>query len=224
MQIVRNIRKRLKSVFQRDPDRFFNDSKGIIHVGANVGQERELYARYGLSVIWIEPIPEVYEVLKRNVSDYSKQEAYEYLITDKNQEEYTFNIANNFGLSSSILDLKDHKDIWPHVYYEKSITLKSITLKHFVEIETIDMDKYDTLVMDTQGSELLVLKGANSLLEQVRYIKTEVPNFEAYAGCCQVIDIENYLKDFGFKEYSKNMFAKRGKNEGYFDIVYKKMT
>jgi hypothetical protein len=38
--------------------------RGVIHVGANEGQERDLYAAFGLNVIWIEPIPEVFQVLR----------------------------------------------------------------------------------------------------------------------------------------------------------------
>jgi 2-O-methyltransferase len=43
------------------------------------GQERELYAAFGLRVVWIEPIPEVFESLKLNICPYPKQCAYRYL-------------------------------------------------------------------------------------------------------------------------------------------------
>jgi hypothetical protein len=36
--------------------RFLRDVTGVIHVGANTGQERFLYRLFGLNVIWIEPI------------------------------------------------------------------------------------------------------------------------------------------------------------------------
>ena len=60
--------------------------------------------------------------------------------------------------------------------------------------ERIDRARYDALVMDTQGSELLVLRGAEPVLEHFRFIKTEVPDFEAYAGCAQLDDIERFLR------------------------------
>jgi hypothetical protein len=37
-------------------DRFLKDCSGVIHVGANSGQERHLYAQHRLPVIWIEPL------------------------------------------------------------------------------------------------------------------------------------------------------------------------
>ncbi len=215
--------KWIKSINCTNPDRFFKDSIGVIHVGANIGQERNFYQKHALDVIWIEPIPEVFEVLSHNISSFNRQKAYKYLVTDKNDMTYNFNIANNFGASSSILNIKHHKDIWPNIFYERSIELKSITLKKFIHDENINIEKYNTLVMDTQGSELLVLKGAEDLLLKFKYIKTEVPDFEAYAGCCQIKDIENFLRSFGFKELTRFKFASRPEKGSYYNIVYKKL-
>lgn len=53
---------------------FLRKVRGIIHVGANEGQEWDLYAIFGLNVIWIEPIPEVFRTLKRNISAFPLQQ------------------------------------------------------------------------------------------------------------------------------------------------------
>ena len=34
-------------------DVFLKSVSGVIHVGANTGQERDLYAKYHLDVVWI---------------------------------------------------------------------------------------------------------------------------------------------------------------------------
>ena len=47
--------------------------RGVIHVGASEGQERDLYAAFGLNVIWIEPIPEVFQVLRDNIAELQTQ-------------------------------------------------------------------------------------------------------------------------------------------------------
>ena len=44
-----------------DPDAFLRRVRGLVHVGANTGQERESYASHGLSVIWVEPIGDVFD-------------------------------------------------------------------------------------------------------------------------------------------------------------------
>jgi FkbM family methyltransferase len=79
---------------------------GVVHVGANLGQEREVYAALGLDVVWIEPIPEIFAQLKENVQGFPNQLAIEALVTDIDDKEYVFHIANNDGASSSILAFK----------------------------------------------------------------------------------------------------------------------
>lgn len=204
------------------PDGFLKQISGVIHVGANDGAERELYADHNLNVVWIEPIPEVFAQLKTNLNEFPQQQACQYLVTDQDEQEYEFHIANNNGQSSSILDFDLHKDIWAEIHYEKSILLKSIRLKTLIETEGIEMDKYDALIMDTQGTELLVLKGAESLLSGFQYIKTEAADFEVYKNCCQVKDLEVFLGKYGFKELIRTKFASREDGGNCYDIVYKK--
>jgi len=211
-------------MLKRDPDRFLRKVSGVIHVGANAGQERVLYAKFGLRVIWIEPIPEVFERLKENIAEFSKQRAFKCLVTDQDNVAYPFHICNNDGHSSSILDLNLHKDIWPQVAYEKTITLRSKTLPSLLEEEQVDCSDYDSLIMDTQGSELLVLKGAVSILKNFTYIKTEVPDFESYTGCCQLADIASFLARHGYREFSRQKNAERANVGSYYDIVYKRET
>ena len=96
--------KGARSLFKKNKDKIFKKVKGVIHVGANTGQEIQLYAKYGLSVIWIEPIPEVFETLKSNLNGIPKQIAIKGLVTDADNGEYNFHLASNNGASSSILD------------------------------------------------------------------------------------------------------------------------
>lgn len=83
--------------------------RGVVHVGANTGQERDLYAAFGLRVAWIEPIPEVFERLQSNIASFPKRRAYNYLASDRDGDEYTLNVADNEGASSSIFDFSRTK-------------------------------------------------------------------------------------------------------------------
>lgn len=70
------IRRRLRHLFNRpvsDLDTFLTDASGVIHIGANSGQERDIYARQGLDVVWVEPIPEVFAELKQNITPLKRQ-------------------------------------------------------------------------------------------------------------------------------------------------------
>ena len=222
--IVKAVLRRVRAALRRNPDRFLRDVRGVIHVGANVGQERELYRRLGLSAIWIEPIPDVFAILKENIRHFDDQRAFQCLITDRDDQEYQFHVANNQGASSSILELKQHKDIWPEVSYTRTIALRSLTLTSLLQREKIALSGREALVMDTQGSELLVLKGALPIIDRFRYVKTEVADFESYEGCCQLAGMDAFMEEHGFRKFSRRRFAERKGGGTYFDVVYKKRS
>ncbi|MBN8852368.1 MAG: hypothetical protein BGO55_01310 [Sphingobacteriales bacterium 50-39] len=219
---MRSILRKARSMFGSDPNEVFKNVKGVIHVGANIGQEIKLYDKHGLSVIWIEPIPDVFETLQTNLKGYSRQKAIKALVTDVDNTEYQFHLASNNGASSSILDMNLHQEIWPDVTYEKTIGLYSKTLPTLLKEHNIDIKNYDMLVMDTQGSELLILQGAAPILQNFDYIKSEVPDFESYKDCCQVKDLQAFLEQYGFEEHTRHSFAKRQGGGTYYDILYKK--
>ncbi len=202
-------------------NKFLKDVKGVIHVGGNYGQEREHYAKHDLPVVWIEPIPEIFEKLEANIAPYPKQIAIRALVTDKSGKEYEFNVSNNFG-ASSILDLKMHKDIWPTIEFTKTIKIKSKLLPEILDEAGIDISNYDALVMDTQGSEMLVLEGAEPILNHFRYIKTEAADFEIYEDCCQLSDIREFVSKRGYSRYGGRKFAAHPNGGICYDEIYKK--
>ena len=81
---------------------------------------------------------------------------------------------------------------------------------------------YQALIMDTQGSELLVLQGSISILKNFKYIKTEAADFEIYQGCCQLYEIEALMKTHGYREFSRKKFASKSGVGNCFDIVYER--
>lgn len=201
-------------------DHYLRSASGVIHIGANSGQERDLYAQARLPVIWVEPIPDVFEELQANIAGYANQRAIRALVTDSDGAEYSFKIANNGGASSSIFDFADHKDIWPEVHYTSYQTLTGVTLSTLLDRESVDTKRYPALVMDVQGAELLVLKGAGERLSDFYYIKAEAADFESYAGCCTIADLTAYLTSFGFVEQSRTEFASHPNGGRYWDVTW----
>src|SRR5215470_6517112 len=80
-RIVRRAKKIMRPLVRGNPNSFLRRVSGVIHVGANLGQERTLYGKYDLNVIWIEPIPDVYHKLKQNLENFPRQQAFQRLIT-----------------------------------------------------------------------------------------------------------------------------------------------
>jgi FkbM family methyltransferase len=199
---------------------FLRHATGVIHVGAHTGQERELYAQYGLRVLWIEPLPELFAQLAANIARFADQRAVQCLVTDRDGAEYPFHVASNAGGSSSILELALHKEVWPEVTMTRTVTMRSKTLPTLLADERIDPKGYDALVLDTQGSELLVLRGAEPLLPQIRYVKTEAAEFEAYKNCCTLADLAAFLAYHGFRELGRKEIARHKSGGAYFDVVF----
>ena len=212
---------RLRTARQTD-DGFLRRVRGVIHVGANTGQEARLYESFGLNVVWIEPIPEVFENLRAHIGEFSRQAAFRYLVTDEDGKEYKLRVSNNGGQSSSILDFSGHSKMWPDVQYTHSISVESVTLGTLLRRERIDLRKFDALVLDTQGAELKILRGAASLLSSFRFIKVEAPDFESYKGCCTIDELSEFMLSRRFREYSRVAFMQTLGVGTYFDVTYKR--
>ncbi len=216
---VHRLRSRLSRIF--DPrHKWLRSATNVVHVGANVGQEAALYAEHDVGVLWIEPIPAVFKKLTENIAPYPKQRAHNALLADKAGKSFKLNIATNNGASSSIFEISEHKLIWPEVAYEGSIDLVSQVLDDVLETDSLN---YDALVMDTQGSELLVLKGAPTSIQNFRWVKLEAANFESYQGCATVGDFTSFLEPRGFRLVRSDIFARKPDNSGaYFDLLFER--
>lgn len=198
-------------------DEFLKDARGVVHVGGNIGQEAPLYAQFGLPVIWIEAVPELAAAMRAEVAKYPNQRVIEGLVTDKDGAEYAFGIASN-GQSSSIFDMKDHAKAWPSVHYVGSVKLRSVTLSTL--LKDVDLAAYDTLTMDVQGAELLVLKGAESVLPAFRFLRSEATDFEAYEGGATLKELNRAAFAAGFRKRQLWAMATRPDIGTCYEVIY----
>ncbi len=196
---------------------FLASAKGVIHVGAHAGQERDLYG--DLPVVWVEALPLVFSVLCERIADKPHQQAFNYLVADG--KPYKFGLSNNAAQSSSIFDLKGHKDLWPDVGYIAAVEMESVTLAEVIERHGLDLNVYDALVLDVQGAELLALRGAGEQLRRFKWVLAEAADFEAYAGGCQLRDLDEYLRGFGFVRQNMSATAEKEGVGTYYDVLYR---
>lgn len=184
--------------------KFSYHPKGIIHIGAHLCEEREIYNRAGCnddSIIWIEANPNTVDKARSMLPHSVK--LYQAVISD-HCGTVDFNVSNN-DQSSSILPLGRHKVYHPDISYIDKMTLETITLPMFLSQNQQPIQKFDTLMMDIQGSELLVLKGALELIPYFRAIYLEVNTEEIYEGCGLLEDIKNLLEKYHFKMVDVHM-------------------
>lgn len=184
----------------------FSKCKGILHLGANVGQEAIEYAKLNKPVIWVEADPEIFEKLKVNIKKYNLQKAFLALLTDQDNEKYIFNIANNNGGSSSIFELGQwHLDIG--IKYIKTKDLFSVKLSTMIEKNKLNVENYNMWVLDLQGAELKALIGAEKYLNYCEYLYIEFSNIEIYKGGVNFFELNNFLEDNNFKCLNKKLYS-----------------
>lgn len=181
--------------------------KGVFQVGANSGREIKEFVAQGLKKgIFVEPLPDVYKKLDEAVAPYPGFFAVNSVCTDTVGETCNFYISTSgsMGESSSILKPTGVLTLYPEVPFDtQPITLKSTTVDQIVadfkaEGRTNIIESMDMLYLDTQGSELTVLKGASELLKQVRCIYTEVSLGGLYENDVTHIELTSYLNSHGF--------------------------
>ena len=202
-------------------DSYLKNTKGVIHIGASTGYERDMYKKYSVGkVLWIEADPDVFLVLKKNISKFDNNFAYNYLITDKDNCEYNFLTSSDDGQSSSIYNFKDQSQMYEDLKITKKILLKSITFKSFVKKNEIDLKYFSSLVIDTQGAELDVLKGIDNLITNFKLIKIETAEFDVYENYPKINILSEYLKKFGFLEIRRTEVDMNEYNQKAYDVIF----
>lgn len=190
---------------------------GVLHIGANVGEEAPVYDELGIkNVIWIEGNPDLMQRLNANLSPYPGQAAFNYVIGDEDGKDVVFHVSNNASQSSSILELGTHKIAHPEVHYVKDHKLKMRRIDHIVGTGPKDFDLCDFLNIDLQGAELMALKGMGELLRQFKWAYLEVNKAHLYEGCPLVEDLDMYLLGFGFKRVETSWAG----NTNWGDALY----
>ena len=220
---VRGSRERAWENEREFLDGYLRNISGVIHVGANLGQERRYYWLLGVDVLWVEPIREIYERMVDNVARYPRQRPVFALLGARDGEEVSLGIASNNGASSSILPLEDHKALFPDIDYIEQRKLTTCTLGSMLRREDVDIEAYQALTIDTEGAELMILRGAGALLKHFQYIKCEVADFPARTGTPSTEDIDGLLRPLGFRELARRRFGMGpGGNGTFWDIVWKR--
>lgn len=180
-------------------------SKGVLHLGAHLGQEAGLYAQHGKPVIWVEALPAIHARLATQVESLPGQRAFCALLGERDGEQRTFYISNNAeGVSSSLFPFGQYgngeKSLWPELGLAMvdSISLRTSRLDSLLATECLDVSAYDHWVVDLQGAELLALKGAGALLQHCRSLCIEVSTVEVYAGGVLWPELLAWLSNAGF--------------------------
>jgi len=181
---------------------------GVIHVGAHRGEEIFDYEKLDAKqIIWIEPNPDVFDELQialERADSFIESHGFCVAASDVDSKDVDFHVCygpdagfmkGNKGCSS-LLKPKGRFESW----HKKTIKVDTVKLDTLLTENEFNFGDFQLLDMDTQGAELMVLKGASKVLENVLYVTTEATwNNPDYVDNVMFDELKEYLNSFGFE-------------------------
>lgn len=175
----------------------------MVDAGANRG---DMTARFATTypqarIIAVEPNPEVFARLRQRFADNDRVRCMNVALADSNQRtEFHVNMLD--GTSS----------IFPRLATGRRYYTSEDCLVHNIEVPTLTLDRLaeqeavqhvDLLKLDTQGAELLIFRGAPSLLarQAIDVIYTEFFAIPHYQGAPVLHDLWSFLAQFDYALY-----------------------
>lgn len=195
---------------------------GVVQVGAHWGEEYETYIANGINnIMFLEPSSKNYEELENRFYDLPNVAMFNIGCSDKEETVQMFVETKNNGQSNSILKPANHTKQYPDIEFNET---EQVDLMRLDSIAIYWAD-YNFLNIDVQCAEMLVLKGAIGILDQIDYIMSEVnyPGAELYEGCTDINEMDKFLSEYGFVRmeepqwiggtWSDSFWIKKDKND-----------
>jgi FkbM family methyltransferase len=188
---------------------------GVVHIGAHYGEEAKEYREYNWPVTWFEGHPEYATKLKDKLKDYVRQDSYEALLSDVDDEEVSFWVTKD-EFASSILKPEIHQLRFPHAQISHQVQLRTKRYDTFVEEQNLPQLNYHLLVLDVQGSELNVWNGMGKYQDCFNVIISEYSTVEYYKDGPRLHDLDNaykgfkrvYPKDSDIREHGDSLYVR----------------
>ena len=174
--------------------------KGVLHIGAFIGEELTAYRKLGLTnTILFEPQKHLCEMVQAKCGN-GEQVFNLALGSHPHQSEMFISktdggIYQGSGASSSLLKPKKHLTEHPHISFDNTELVTVECLDTVMEQNNLNTSEYNFLNIDVQGYELEVLKGATKTLENVDAMILAINRDEMYEGCPMVEDIDSFLRE-----------------------------
>ena len=162
----------------------------IVDIGAWCGTWSMVMQEYATTIHCYEPNKLHYECLARNLAPYNHVRLYNQAV----------------GNEDGFVKLSEES-----ATQNTRVLLETGDTK-INKLDSLDTEGVDMIKIDVEGLEMEVLKGATKKLADVKYIMIELNNNSKKYGSSN-IEIENHLKDIGYKILIKT----------WPDIVYYKV-
>lgn len=145
----------------------------IVDVGANIGVTVQYFRDYAKKLYAIEPSPENYAALKKNVefNEWDNVVLCNYALADKDGE-MEFAVAPNNRTTNALVDEKANKGVGPG-WYGARVKVPTKSIETFFKEN--DIDEVDFMKFDPEGSEELILysEGFKKVAPKIKNIMCE---------------------------------------------------
>ena len=173
------------------------EARGVVHVGAHEGQELPVYRAMGFRfVLLIEANPVVFARLGASVAADFGVELAQCAVGERDGLA-TLRLTT-FDQSSSLLRLKLHRQVYPEIEECGLLEVPARRLDSLLAERPGGAADFNLLVLDVQGAELLVLRGAEGCLAGFDAVLSEINFAELYEGCALAGELDAFLADRGF--------------------------
>ena len=167
---------------------------GVIHIGANEGQEAGIYDDLGFKdVLWIEGYAPFYKKLESMISNRPNQRAILSFVSDVT-EDVKFTVTDNKG-SSSLMEYTREFDEFIPVSDEIQTVRR---LDKLLDGENENFNHIKFMVLDIEGYELKALKGMGKYLKKLDWALIEISITKNFEDGPLLPDIDNIMHDNGF--------------------------
>lgn len=191
--------------------RFPDDTGVVIDIGAFDG-DSTIYLAKKLpknKILSFEPNPVSFSKARVNVEKYKNVELFNLAFSNQ-KGEFDFYLTKD-SVSSSLHNIKDTSEF----SLDKIIKVKVETLDSFLSAHTNIL----LIKLDVQGAELNILKEGKDTLKKTKLVLTEVLNSQFYEEGCMYYEVDQVLRENGFKIHSIiSNYNYAGTK--YFDVLY----
>lgn len=188
----------------------------LIHVGAHLAEERFDYQALGfLPVLWVEAHPDIAAAAQVNLTEFSDQYLISSALWSSAGIEKKFFVAGDEGSSSSLLEPYLITASHPNVKELNHFVVTTSTLDLQIKKSKLEHD-YRIVVLDVQGAEIEVLRGAMDTIKTVDVIISEVSRLELYKGTARLDTLVEFLAANNFDFVASEVNRATGWGEGLF--------
>jgi FkbM family methyltransferase len=198
------------------------DGSIMIDVGAAVGGVASYFAdRYPeLKIYCIEPnhrlLPALDEISRHRSNIFIKD-----IALSNSGGEFTLHVTSN-QRSSSLNELND-EEVRKLSHEHRALLEETESFK--VKTSTLDEEFKDAprillIKLDTQGTELEILKGGLETLKRTKFVLTEMNNHRLYKNTCQYYEVDDFLRAHGFRLVDVIVTYHTGEEVQEYDALY----